>query len=146
MSGIFPKLSVCQKFFRGISGSRSLHKTPPVLNRDSSVLASPLQNTEGSKNKPPVLTLSHGAIFKHIDPDCKGREDAEKFYEARRGKVAWSKSTVNTLLVADVKDFHQDGNCVVSNIRVPYYNCRYDRLSGYFQVLESYFVLYVCIY
>ena len=30
MSGIFPKLSVCQKISRGISGSRFLHKKPIV--------------------------------------------------------------------------------------------------------------------
>ena len=127
MSGIFSTLSLCQKMFRGISGSRFLHKEPI-----------PLQNTEGSKNKPPVLTLSPGAIYRHIYPDCKDRKDAERFSEAR-----FSEATV---LVADVKDFYQDGKCVVSNIRVPYYDCRYNKMTGYFQVLESYFVLYVCIY
>ena len=134
MSGIFSKLSVCQQIFRGITGTRFLHKKPPVLSSDPL-----LQNTEGSK-KPPVVTLGSDAILKHIYPRCRGRKHAEQISYAMSRKGI----EVETLLMADVEDFHQDGNCMVSKKKVPYYHCT--QTNGNVQVFFRILFRVICIF
>ena len=83
---------------------------------------------EEESSKKQILTPS--AVDKHLYPDCKGAEDAEEFSRARNKK--W-KTDVNTVLVVEEQDFHQEGKYVVSNERVPFYQCRMKE-NGHFQV------------
>lgn len=78
------------------------------------------EGEQKTKVKQDRTLLSPKAISKHIYPDCKGREDAERFSKRRNRKCPTYK---NTVLLVEENDFHLEGNYVVSNNRVRYYQC-----------------------